>query len=112
METTYNYQILPTGGMASAPNPGGSGAYPGANAWTGIPVLSFTNGTKIILVWTHTNRIVIRFSFEASGDDNWGDDIVLYDAAQAEPLFMSAQRAQVINYVSGSIAQYQIMGQW
>ncbi len=111
METTFNYIILPSGGMASAPDPGG-GVYPAADAWTGITELLFTTGTKIILVWAHTNRIVIRFSFEATGVDNWGNDIVLYDALQAEPFYMSAQRCQVINYVPGSTATYQVMGQW
>lgn len=108
METTYSYQILPPGGMASAPDPGG-GSYPAADAWDGISELRFKTGTKIILVWAHMNRIVIRFSFDGV---NYGDDIVLYDAPQAEPFYMSALACQVINYLPGAIAVYQIMGQW
>lgn len=108
METTYQYQILPTGGMASAPDPGG-GAYPAADAWDGISELRFSTGTKIIMVWVHNNRVVIRFAFDGA---NYGDDIVLYDSPQAEPFYMSAQACQVINYLPGSIAVYQVMGQW
>lgn len=108
METTYNYKILPLGGMALAPNPGG-GAYPAADAWDGISELRFGTGTKIIMVWVHDSRIVIRFSFDGV---TYGDDIVLYDSPQAEPFFMSAQACQVINYVPGAVAVYQIMGQW
>ncbi len=108
METTYNYKILPSGGMANAPDPGG-GAYPAADAWSGISELRFGTGTKIILVWTHNNRIVIRFSFDGV---TYGDDIVLYDAPQAEPFYLSAQACQVINYLPGATAVYQIMGQW
>ncbi len=114
METTYNYIVLPVGGMSVAPNPGG-GVYPAADAWTGIPVLDFTTGTKIVNVWAHDNRVVIRFSFsgvQADGSIEWGDDIVMFDAPQAEPYYMSARLCQAINFVSGSIALYQIMGQW
>jgi len=108
METTYEYQVLPVGGMAEAPDPGG-GKYPAADAWLGISPLRFSTGTKIIMVWVHNNRIVIRFSF---GGTDYGDDIVLYDSPQAEPFYMSAQAIQVINFVPGSTALYQIMGQW
>ncbi len=94
--------------MASAPDPGG-GAYPAADAWSGISELRFSTGTKIILVWTHNNRLVIRFAFDGV---TYGDDIVLYDAPQAEPLYMSALSCQVINYLPGATAVYQIMGQW
>ncbi len=108
MESTYNYQVLPDGGMAAAPNPGG-GVYPGANAWTGITQHVFSNGTKIIKVWVHDARIVIRFSFDGV---TWGDDIVLKDSPQAENFYHSALRCQVINYTNALIATYQIMGQW
>lgn len=111
MDTTYNYIVLPSSGMSAAPDPGG-GVYPAADAWDGIPELLFTTGTKIILVWAHNAQIVIRFNFQLLGDDNWGDDIVLYDALQAEPFYLSAQRCQVINKVPGSTALYQVMGQW
>lgn len=114
METTYNYCVLPIGGMANAPDPGG-GAYPAADCWDGITEHVFTDqlgasrGTKIVMVWAHDNRIVIRFSYDGV---TYGDDTVLYDAAQAEPFYLSAQRFQVINFVPGSTAVYQVMGQW
>lgn len=108
METTYNYQILPTGGMAAAPNPAG-GAYPASDAWTGITELVFSTGTKIIKVWVHDARMVIRFSFDGV---TYGNDVVLYDAPQAEPFYLCALRCQVINYANAQIATYQVMGQW
>ena len=104
METTYNYKVF----SGTAPDPAG-GSYPSAAAWTGITAYSFGTGTKIILVWVHDNKLVIRFSFVG---DNYGDDIVLYDAPQAEPVYLAAQKFQVINQTPGSAAQWQVMGQW
>lgn len=104
METTYNY--ITHYGIAD--NPGG-GLYPGANAWTGIVPLLFGTGTKLIKVWIWNQNAVIRFSYDGIV---WGDDIVIWDSVQAEPFYLSAMSAQVINFTNGSLATYQIMGQW
>jgi len=103
METTYTYGVH----FGTAPNPP-TGVYV-ANDWTGIPTYTFTNGTKILLVFTHDNRAVYRFSFDGTA---FGDDLILWDAPQAEPIYMSAQSFQVQNYVNGSFAVFQVMGQW
>ena len=103
METTFNYKIF--GG--NAPNPP-SGTYVNGD-WTGLTEYNFGTGTKIILVWCHDQRMVIRFSFDGVV---WGEDFELYDAPQAEPLYMSAQKFQVQNRVNGAQAIFQVMGQW
>ena len=103
METTYNYAVFD----GSAPNPPTGVYVPGD--WTAIPIYTFPTGTKILLVWVHDSRMVIRFSFDAV---TYGDDIVLFDAPQAEPLYMSVQSFQVQNFVSGAISVWQVMGQW
>ena len=103
METTYTYQVH----YGVAPNPP-TGVYV-PNDWTGIATYRFTTGTKILLVWTHNNQAVYRFAFEGTA---FGDDIILYDAPQAEPIYMSAQAFQVQNHVNGSFATFQVMGQW
>jgi len=103
METTYTYEVFD----GTAPNPP-TGVYMQGD-WTGIPEYAFTSGTKILMVWTHNNRAVYRFTFDGV---TYGDDIILYDAPQAEPLYMSAQRFQVQNHVNGSFAVWQVMGQW
>ena len=61
------------------------------------------------MVWAHEQRLVIRFAFDGV---TYGDDIVLYDAAQAEPFYYAAQTFQVINYLNGAFAVWQVMGQW
>ncbi len=103
METTYNYTVF----FGTAPDPP-SGAYVRGD-WGSLPEYRFTTGTKIVLVWAHHNRLVIRFAYTGS---DFNDDIILWDAPQAEPLYMSVQAFQVQNYVSGSDSVYQVMGQW
>jgi len=103
MESTYNYTVF-DGTAANPP----TGAYV-VGDWTGIAINTFATGTKILMVWVHDNRLVIRFAFTGVA---WGDDIVLYDAPQAEPFYLSAQSFQVQNFVNGSLALYQVMGQW
>ncbi len=104
METTYNYEVT----LGTAPDPP-TGAYV-AGDFTGLTEYSFASGTKIVLVFVHNAQLVIRFRY--SGAAAWGDDIVLWDAPQAEPLYLSAQFFQVQNYVAGSFALFQVMGQW
>lgn len=104
MESTYNYKAY----NGTAPDPNGL-VYPSAVHWFGIREYAFGTGTKILLVWVHDNRLVIRFSFDGVA---YGDDIILYDAAQAEPFYYSAQKFQVINFVAGSNSVWQVMGQW
>ncbi len=103
METTYNYKVY----FGNAPNPP-TGTYVNGD-WTGIPRFDFPTGTKIVMAWAHDSRMVIRFSFDSI---LFGDDIVLFDAAQAEPFYMSALAFQVQNYTSGSVSVWQVMGQW
>lgn len=103
METTFNYDVT----FGIAPDPP-SGAYI-AGDWTGIATYAFGTGTKIIKVFAHENRLVIRFAFSGV---LWGDDIILWDAAQSEPFYLSAQSFQVQNYVAGSNCIFQVIGQW
>lgn len=114
MESTYNYIVFPVQGSSlNAPDPGGA-ANPSTNnwvnAWVGIPEYAFGTGTKIIMVFVHNNRLVLRWRFSADAD--WGDPIILWDAPQAEPFYHSAQYFQVMNYVPGSTALWQVIGQW
>jgi len=104
METTYNYGV--TFGTASDPP---SGAYVAAD-FTGLTTYAFASGTKIILVFAHNAQLVIRFRYSATAA--WGNDIVLWDAPQAEPIYLSAQYFQVQNYVAGSPCIFQVIGQW
>jgi len=103
METAFIYEVH----FGTAPNPP-TGVYV-AGDWTGIPEYTFSSGTKILMVWTHNNQAVYRFSFNGL---TYGDDIVLWDAPQAEPIYLSAQRFQVQNYVNGSFAIFQVKGSW
>jgi hypothetical protein len=105
METTYNYKVFYG---SAAPNPAG-GVWPGAGVWTGITSYNFGTGTKIIMVWIHDNRAVIRFSFDGT---TYGDDILLYDSPQAEPFYYAAQSFQIVSMITGSAAVWQVMGQW
>lgn len=103
METTFEYRTF----FGTAPNPP-TGVYVTGD-WAALPEYSFGTGTKILLVWAHDNRLVIRFSFDGV---DFGDDIVLWDSPQAEPFYQSAQKFQVQNYVNGAASIYQVMGQW
>ncbi len=103
MEAAFEYRVF----EGTAPNPPGAGYVNGV--WTGIPEYSFGTGTKIMYVFTHDNRAVYRFSFDGVV---WGSDIELYDAPQAEPFYLSAQKFQVQNRISGSFAVWQLIGMW
>ena len=79
METTYTYEVY----EGTAANPP-TGVYV-AGDWTGIAENLFTSGTKILMVWTHENRAVYRFSFDGV---KYGPYIILYDAPPAEPIYL------------------------
>lgn len=103
MESTYSYQAY----FGTAPNPP-TGAYVTGD-WAGITEYRFRSGTKIIMAFTHENRAVYRFTFDGV---KYEDDIILWDAPQAEPFYYSALGFQVQNYVNGAYAIWQILGFW
>lgn len=100
METTYTYRVF----SGVAPNPA-----VGADPWAGLADYNFGTGTIIMMVWVWDQNAIVRFSYDA---ENWGDDIELRVAPQAEPFYMSAQKCQIRNKTTGALCNWQIMGQW